>query len=136
MAWYTKHFSLLVKKLRDTYNPEDDSSVLDHFAGAVFYEGGGGFAPESAGEYATQADAVADGKKANLYKYESHSTENMQVMVAGRVGGLKCGQHIRFDNNRHPAQVFVSLMKGLLGTERPLGEISGSLPELFKLQGA
>jgi hypothetical protein len=134
MAWYTKHFTTLIKKLKETYNPEDNSSVLDHFAGAVFYEGGGGFNPERAGDpgFATAAEALAAGKT-NDYEYASHSTENMQMMIAGRAGGLKCGQHIRFNNDRHPAQVFVSLMKGLLGNERPLGEISGSLPEMFRL---
>jgi hypothetical protein len=59
----------------------------------------------------------------------SHSTENMATLIAGRVGGLRPGQHVR-GNGRHPASVTLSAMRAA-GHGGPLGEISATIPELF-----
>jgi hypothetical protein len=62
-------------------------------------------------------------------RHDAHSTENMIVIYAGRAGGLKAGHHIKFNNDRHPAQVFLTAMNAV-GVRGPLGEVSTPLPEL------
>ena len=110
VAWHGRHFARLVAKLRDTVEV-DGSRVLDHCAMSMLFEGGHG--PGAVGEPVT-----------------SHSTMNMIALVAGRAGGLEPGQHIRFNNDRHPAQVVLSHMNAV-DVHRPLGDISQPLPELF-----
>lgn len=75
VGWHVKHFARLVAKLRDT-EEFDGSSMLDHTAVVLMFEGGYGFDPEGGNDSSP------------------HSTENMVGLVGGRVGGLVGGQHI------------------------------------------
>lgn len=111
IAWHMEHFAYLVARLRDT--PEGDGSVLDSCAVAYFNEAGGGFSYE------------------NGAPYSAHSTDNMAMMVAGGAGGLVRGHHIVApDNANHTANVLISLMEAV-GVDSDLGDVSGSIPELF-----
>jgi hypothetical protein len=110
VGWHVKHFARLVAMLRDT--PElDGSSMLDHTAVVLCFEGGFGYDPE----------AGADDSP--------HSTENMVMLVGGRVGGLVHGSHI-VANGLHPANVIVTAMQAIGMDTDALGEVSGPVPGL------
>ncbi len=109
VAWHVKQLARLTKKLKDKQEV-DGSSVLDHSALVLTFEGGHGYDPEG-------------------NDYGPHSTENMTVLIAGRAGGLKAGQHI-VAKDMHPANVLVSAMNAV-GVDGGLGEVSGTIPGLF-----
>ena len=92
----------------------DGSSVLDNAALTLFFEGGHGFDPK-------------EGDNIN----RAHSSDNMAILLSGRAGGLRPGQHIRGED-RHPARVMVSALNAVgVGTDR-LGDVAGDIPELFQ----
>jgi hypothetical protein len=63
---------------------------------------------------------------------KAHSTENMACLIAGRAGGLSSGRHVQApDDRNHPGNVLVSAMKAVGVAGEALGEVSGSIPELF-----
>ena len=110
-AWHYKHFARLVGLLRDAKDATG-ASLLQSSALAFVNEGGHG--PADFGGAAGGA----------------HSSENMVALIAGGAGGLRQGHHIAAPG-KHPAQVLLSLMRAV-GVARPaLGEVAGSLPELF-----
>jgi hypothetical protein len=110
VGWHVKHFARLVALLRDT--PDiDGSSLLDSTALVFCLEGGFGYDPE----------AAADDSP--------HSTENMVMLVAGRVGGLVHGSHI-LGNGLHPANVIITAMQAIGMQTDTLGEVSGTVPGL------
>lgn len=109
-AWHIKHFAYLVAKFRDT--PEGNGSMLDNMAIVMLHEGGHGFDPSS-------------GKQNS-----SHCSERMACLIAGRAGGLKPGKHV-VATNQHPAQVLLSAMNAVGVQTNTLGEVSGTIPELF-----
>ncbi len=109
IAWQVGHWADLIAKLRDT--PDGDGSLLDSSALVFLTEGGWGYDPE----------AGADGV--------SHSSENMAVLVAGHVGGLQSGVHIRTER-LHPAQCLVDAMNAVGVETDSLGEVSGGIPGL------
>lgn len=109
IAWHVKHFTYLVQKFKDT--PEGNGDMLDNMAIVFALEGGHGRDPGG------QADN------------SSHSTENMAMMVAGRAGGLKPGQHV-VAQGKHPANVLVTAMKAVGYGSDSLGEVSGDIPAL------
>lgn len=126
VGWHVKHLASFVKMLRDTPDA-DGSSLLDHTALAMLFEGGHGFDPEGSKALTPEAaDPV------NRFD-QAHSSENMAVIVAGRAGGLKAGQHIHFNNDVHPAQVVLSTMRAV-GWNGGLGDFAATayLPELFR----
>lgn len=112
VAWHVNHWARLVQKLRDTQEL-DGSSILDHTAMVLLFEGGWGFDPES-------GDALS-----------VHSSENMAVLLAGRVGGLNAGggQHISSPGS-HPVQV-VNTALSALGINHEMGEVSGTIDGLI-----
>ena len=112
IAWHYKHFGYLVAKIRDTR--EGAASMLDNTVLVMQHEGG----------YGVDASEAPGSAQAS-----SHSTENMAALIAGRVGGLRPGRHVR-GNGRHPASVTLSAMRAA-GHSGPLGEISATIPELF-----
>jgi hypothetical protein len=108
--WHVKQFGKLVQKVKGI-NDVDGTSLLDHTAMVLLFEGGHGYDPE--------------GNNTG----SAHSTENMIAIVAGRASGLRAGQHIRA-TKKHPAQVVASAMNAV-GVAGGLGEVSGNIPELF-----
>lgn len=108
-AWHVKHFASLVSKFAGT--PEAGGTMLDNTAMVFLLEGGHGYDPGS-------------GKQ-----YSSHSTENMACLVAGKVGGLKTGQHL-VASGKHPANVLLTAMRAAGFTANTLGEVSGEIPGL------
>lgn len=109
VAWHVDQFASLVAKLRDT--PEGAGSLLDNAALVLLHEGGHGYDPGSGSSNS------------------SHSTENMACMIAGRAGGLSPGRHV-VAADEHPGHVLNSAMLAV-GVEQDLGQVSGTLPELF-----
>jgi hypothetical protein len=110
IAWQVKQFARLIKKLKDTED-FDGKTVLDNTAVVMGFEGG----------YGHDADSGLD--------QSPHSTENMCILVGGRAGGLRPGQHI-IATDKHPASPIISAMNAV-GCAGGLGEISESVPELF-----
>ncbi|MEM7437157.1 MAG: hypothetical protein AAF436_18525, partial [Myxococcota bacterium] len=57
---------------------------------------------------------------------QTHSVENMVMLVAGRAGGLNPGAHV--DGARqHPARVLVRAMQAAGYTGNSLGDVSGAI---------
>ncbi len=109
IAWQVGLWARVIAKMKET--PEAGGGyLLDNTAAIMVFEGGHGFDPESGN--------AAD----------SHSSENMGVLVAGRSGGLKPGRHIA-GGNAHPAQAIVSCLNAV-GVPGGLGEVPNGLPEL------
>ncbi|MBK6921239.1 MAG: DUF1552 domain-containing protein [Deltaproteobacteria bacterium] len=111
VGWHIKHFARLISLLRDTQEL-DGSSLLDHTAVVMLFEGGYGYDPES----------DADG--------HAHSTENMVALVGGRTGGLMPGVHISAPG-MHPANAVLTAMQAAGLQTDTLGEISGAIPGLI-----
>jgi hypothetical protein len=110
IAWQVGLWARIVAKLKET--PDGGGGyLLDNTAAILVFEGGHGFDPESG----TAAD--------------SHSSENMAVLVAGRVGGLKPGRHIA-TAGAHPAQAIVTCMNAV-GVQGGLGDVGTGLKELL-----
>jgi hypothetical protein len=110
LAWHVKQVARLASKLKAITLP-DGTTILDHTAMVLLFEGGYGFSPES----------NSDGSP--------HSTENMVALVGGRAGGLKPGKHI-VATDKHPANCVVAAMNAA-GCSGGLGDITDGLPELF-----
>ncbi len=110
-AWMHGHQATLIERMRDT--PEGTGSMLDHVVMTSWHEGGHGRGPERNTENQT------------------HSCENMCVMIAGRAGGLMPGQHIDAQG-AHPGAVHVSALRAL-GVGGGLGDLREDefLGELF-----
>lgn len=111
-AWHVRHFGRLVQKLRDTEDV-DGSSLLDHTALALAFEGGWGFDLESGGTSSP------------------HSTENMVMLVGGKAGGLHAtpGKHIPAKGT-HPTAVLNTLIKAV-GSPQTLGEVTDTVDALL-----
>jgi hypothetical protein len=107
--WHMKHWAYLLGKLKAT--PEGNGNLLDSMAAVFTFEGGHGFDP-------------ADNRAVS-----AHSTENMAMLVAGKVGGLKTGLHIRAPG-MHPANVLLTALRAVGDTRTVLGEVSGEVPGL------
>jgi hypothetical protein len=113
VSWHVKHFARLLDLLRGTQEL-DGTNLLDHTAVVLLFEGGLGYDPEG-----DRNDSA-------------HSTEGMVALVGGHAGGLNPngGQHI-VKTGAHPAEVLVSVMNAVGLPLDTLGEITGTVPELF-----
>ena len=109
-AWHVGHFARLVARLRDTVEV-DGSSLLDHCALVLLFEGGHGLDPQT-----DSPNSV-------------HSTENMAALIAGGAGGMQQGRHI-VTNQAHPASVTLTAMHAV-GLSGPFGEVTADIPEVF-----
>lgn len=112
LQWHVSHYAYLVHKLRST--PEGDSNVLDNSAIVFTAEAGHGLQLNDASSM-----------------WQTHSVENMAMLVAGRAGGLKPGKHVR-TAQAHPAQCLLSAMRAVGYAPDTFGEVSGIIPELFQ----
>ncbi len=111
LQWHISHYAYLLEKLKNT--PEGDSNVLDN--SAIF------FMPE--GGHGTQLN---DAESEN----QTHSVEQMVLLLAGRAGGLAPGRHIDA-TGYHPAQALVSGMRAVGYEGETLGEVEGFIPDVF-----
>lgn len=62
--------------------------------------------------------------------WQTHSVEDMVLLVAGRAGGLAPGRHIA-TGGAHPGQCLIGAMQAAGYTGDTFGEVSGGLTELF-----
>jgi hypothetical protein len=111
LKWHISHYAYLLDKLKQAR--EGDGSVLDNSAMVFMPEGGHG----------TQLNDGAS-------KFQTHSVEDMVMLVGGRAGGLQPGRHIPAAG-AHPAACLVSAMQAAGATATSLGEVDSGLPELF-----
>ena len=112
LQWHIARYAYLLNKLKET--DEGGGKLIDNCAIV--------FAPEGGHGRQLNNPAILDN--------QTHSTENMVALVAGRAGGLMPGKHVR-TNGAHPAQVFLSAMQAAGYTGNTLGEVTGNIPELF-----
>ena len=112
LQWHVSHYAYLLDKLKNT--PEGAGNMLDNSALVFTAEAGHG--------RQLNDPTVMDN--------QTHSVENMAMIVGGRAGGLQPGTHIR-TNGAHPAQCLISAMRAAGNPGDTLGEVSGIIPELF-----
>jgi hypothetical protein len=110
VAWCVKQWARLVAKLKKLPEP-DGTSILDHTAMVLFFEGGHGWDPEG------------------VRKQSPHSTENMAVLLAGHAGGLRA-RHVPAPR-RHPASAILTAMNAVGVQADALGEVKGNIAELL-----
>jgi len=111
LEWHISHYAYLLERLASA--PEGDGTVLDNSVVIFMPEAGHG----------TQLNDAAT-------PFQTHSVEDMVLLVAGRAGGLRPGRHIPTDGV-HPARCLVSCMQAAGAPVTSLGEVTGDLPELF-----
>lgn len=111
LKWHLQHYAYLIEKMKHT--PEGDGTLLDN--SAIF------FMPEAG--HGTQLN---DGSTPN----QTHSVEQMVLLLAGKAGGLRPGRHID-GTGYHPANVLISGMQAVGYQGDDLGEVQGSMAELF-----
>jgi Protein of unknown function (DUF1552) len=111
LQWHIKTYARLVDTLKKS--KEGAQSLLDSSAIVFMNEAGHG-------------RQLNDAMSVN----QTHSVENMQLLVAGRAGGMKPGRHIAAPG-KHPAQALLGAMKGAGFKGDTLGEVPGPLPDLF-----
>jgi hypothetical protein len=111
LQWHISHYAYLLEKMKQT--KEGDGTLLDNSVVVFMPEAGHG----------TQLNDATT-------KLQTHSVEDMVLLVGGRAGGLKPGRHIA-SAGAHPGRVLTSCMQAAGATATSLGEVSGTLPELF-----
>jgi hypothetical protein len=111
LKWHISIYAQLLTKLKSV--SEGAGSVLDQCAIMFVPEGGHGVQLN---------DATS--------MWQTHSVEDMVMLVAGRAGGLMPGTHIKA-TGIHPARALISGMRAAGVTGDKLGEVTGTIPELF-----
>lgn len=111
VAWHVAQFAKLVSKLAST-KEVDGTTLLDHTALVMTFEGGHGYDPE--GDKSASA----------------HSTENMVCLLAGGAGKLRRGEHI-IAKDAHPGRVVLTAMHAA-GARVDLGDLSKPIDALTK----
>jgi hypothetical protein len=111
LQWHISHYAYLLEKMKQT--KEGDGTLLDNSVIVFMPEAGHG----------TQLNDATT-------KFQTHSVEDMVLLVAGRAGGLKPGRHIA-SAGAHPGRALVSCMQAAGATATALGEVPGNLTELF-----
>jgi len=104
LQWHVSHYAYLIDKLRNT--PEAGGNVLDNSVIIFTPEAGHGL-------------QLNDGSSQN----QTHSVENMVMLMAGRSGGLNPGEHIN-GNRAHPASVLITAMQAAGYQGNTLGDVS------------
>jgi hypothetical protein len=112
IRWHVDQYADLLRALRTT--SEGSGSLLDHSAVAFLPEGGFGY---------------FDFDPTRTY---THATDEMLAIVAGRVGGLRPGGHVRAPAaTNHPVHVLTAMMRAVGVTVDGHGEVEGHLDALF-----
>jgi hypothetical protein len=112
LEWHLSHYAYLLDKMKKT--TEGAGTLLDNSAVIFMPEAGHGV-------------QLNDGVSIN----QTHSVDKMVLLVGGRAGGLTPGSHIATAAKHHPAQVLLSAMQAVGYTGDTLGEVTGTVPELF-----
>lgn len=111
LKWHLQHYAYLIEKMKNT--PEGAGNLLDN--SAIF------FMPEAG--HGTQLNDASS-------QNQTHSVEQMVLLLAGRAGGLVPGRHVD-GSGYHPANVLISGMQAVGYQGEELGEVQGNVPELF-----
>jgi Protein of unknown function (DUF1552) len=111
LKWHVSIYAQLLNKLKSVN--EGAGSALDQCALMFVPEGGHGVQLNDATSL-----------------WQTHSVEDMVMLVAGRAGGLAPGRHIKA-TGVHPARALISGMRAAGYTGDKLGEVTGTIPELF-----
>jgi hypothetical protein len=107
--WFVGQYAALLAKLKAV--TEGAGTMLDQSVALFCMEGGkGGRAADGGGD-------------------QNHSTDNMVMLVAGRAGGLKAGQHLVAPTDAHVGTVMNTAMRAV-GVTETLGEIDGYIDAL------
>jgi hypothetical protein len=111
LKWHVSIYARLLQKLKST--TEGAGTTLDNTVALFVPEGGHGLQLN---------DATS--------MWQTHSVEDMVMLVGGRAGGLKPGNHIA-SGGVHPGNCLVSAMQaaGVMGDS--FGEVNGNIPALF-----
>jgi hypothetical protein len=104
LQWHVSHYAYLIDKLRNT--PEGGGSVLDHSMIVFTAEAGHG-------------RQLNDGTSQN----QTHSVENMVMLLAGRAGGFDPGEHVD-GQGAHPATALIRAMQAAGYQGNTLGDVS------------
>ncbi|TFH27610.1 MAG: DUF1552 domain-containing protein [Myxococcales bacterium] len=104
LQWHVSHYAYLIDKLRNT--PEAGGNVLDNSVIIFTAEAGHGL-------------QLNDGSSQN----QTHSVENMVMLMAGRAGGLNPGEHLN-GSRAHPATVLITAMQAAGYQGNTLGDVS------------
>ncbi len=112
LSWHVGIWGKLVRRLKET--PEGNGTALDNSAIVFMTEAGHGL-------------QLNDGSSDNA----THSVEQMVQLTAGRAGGLQPGRHID-GGGAHPVQNLISAMQAVGYEGDTLGEVTGTIPELFE----
>ena len=111
LKWHVSIYAELLQKLHAT--TEGAGTALDNTVALFVPEGGHGLQLN---------DATS--------MWQTHSVEDMVMLVAGRAGGLKPGNHIA-SGGAHPAACLVSAMQAAGFSGDTLGEVKGNIAALF-----
>jgi hypothetical protein len=111
LKWHVSIYGHLLEKLKST--TEGAGTVLDNTVALFVPEGGHGLQLNDA---------------ASLW--QTHSVEDMVMLVAGRAGGLKPGNHIA-TGGAHPGTCLISAMQAAGVSGDTLGEVKGNVSGLF-----
>lgn len=111
LRWHLLAYTHLLQRLKET--AEGGGNLLDNTVAVFMPEGGHG----------TQLN---DGASVD----QTHSVENMVLLVGGRAGGLRPGQHLDAQQ-AHPGSALISAMQGAGYTGDTFGEVTGGLAGLF-----
>lgn len=115
--WFVDVYARVIARFKDTQ--EGAGTVLDRVAGLFVMEGGKGLSNDAQ----RSGDGGGD---------PNHSLDNSLMMLAGRAGGLKPGQHVNLTGRDwHHGSVFNAAYQAL-GVQGQHGEISQVVTELFE----
>jgi hypothetical protein len=104
LGWHVSHYAYLIDKLRNT--PEGAGNVLDNSMIVFTAEAGHGL-------------QLNDGSSQN----QTHSVENMVMLLAGRAGGFNPGEHVN-GGGAHPATALITAMQAAGYQGNTLGDVS------------
>ena len=104
LQWHISHYAYLIDRLRST--PEGSGNVLDNSMIVFTAEAGHG-------------RQLNDGSSQN----QTHSVENMVMLLAGRAGGHDPGEHLDGQGS-HPATALIRAMQAAGYQGNTLGDVS------------
>jgi hypothetical protein len=106
------------KKKIDTYHVEQLAYILGRMK--AIKEGNGSMLDNTLIVYGA---GISDG--------DAHNHNNLPILLAGRGGGLKTGQHYRFDNYTPMNNLFITMLDRVGVRVEKLGDSTGKLQGLF-----